>query len=188
MLCWEANIQSVNREIPRILWKPKVCYRVHKSPPLFPTLRQMHPVHNLPPYFPDINCNIIFPSTSMSSKWSLPFRFSNQNIACISHLSHPCYIPCPFHPPWAYHPNNTWCSIQVMKLFICSLLQSLTPSLLLGPYSPQHPVIKHPQYMCERPYKTTGKIMVLCLNLFVFREETGRQKTPNRMVSSIPRN
>jgi len=37
------------------------------------------------------------------------------------------------------------------------------------------------------PYETTGKVMVfLYFNLYVFREETGRQETLKRMVASIP--
>jgi len=38
-----------------------------------------------PPHFPKIHCNI-FPSTTMSSKWSLPCTFSNQNR---DHVSNP---------------------------------------------------------------------------------------------------
>jgi len=45
-------------------------------------------VHILPSYFPK-NSNIIFPSTSKSSKCSFSFWFYNQNIVCISHHSHP---------------------------------------------------------------------------------------------------
>jgi len=37
------------------------------------------------------------------------------------------------------------------------------------------------RYQVSHPYKTTCKI-----NLFVFREETGRQKILNRMVASLP--
>jgi hypothetical protein len=41
-----------------------------------------------------------------SSKWCLSFWFSNQNNVCISHLSHPCYMPHPSHSPWFDDLNN----------------------------------------------------------------------------------
>jgi hypothetical protein len=47
---WEASGHSAGQEIPRLLWVPKVRYRVY---------------------------NIIFPSTPRSSEWSPTLMFSD---------------------------------------------------------------------------------------------------------------
>jgi hypothetical protein len=88
-----------NQEIHRLLRNMKVHYSVHKTPPLVSMPSQMNPVHTFPPNFPTSHSNIILPSTTRSSEWSLPFRFSNQSTVCISHLSHACYMPLPSHNP-----------------------------------------------------------------------------------------
>jgi hypothetical protein len=72
-----------------------------------------------------------FPSASRSSEWFLPFRFCNQNSACISHLFHACYMPRPSHPPWLDHPNN-------MKFLIMQCSPTSRHWLLVNfPWTPQ---------------------------------------------------
>jgi len=51
---WEANSHLASQEIPRLLWNPKIHYRVHEGQPLVPTLSQVNPVHIFLPYFPKI--------------------------------------------------------------------------------------------------------------------------------------
>jgi hypothetical protein len=91
---------------------------------------------------------------SRSSKWSLLFRLSNQNILCISCISHVCHMRRPSNSSWFDHPNNIWWNVQVMKLLI---MQSSAASRHLLPLRakciPGHPVPRHPQ--CVLPLVQT---------------------------------
>jgi hypothetical protein len=181
---WEAGSHSPSQEIPRLLWNPKVHYRIHKNPQLVHILSHMNPVHTIPPYFPEIHSNIILLSTSRSSEWFLPFRFSDQNFVSISHLSHSWYMPYPSHPPWFDHPNNIW-SVEVMKLLTvqCLAVSLLGLNVLLST------LFSYTFTLCSSLRRETNihtytkQQVKLYLNLYIFKWENGGQKPLNGMVS-----
>jgi len=122
----------------------------HLSLPYTGSTQYMPPSH-----FLKVHPNIIFPSTPESSKSSLSLRFPNQNLVFTSPLPHTCYMPRSSHSSRFDYPNNIWWGILLSKLLIMHfslLINHLIP--LKVKYSPQHPILKHPQPtflpQCER--------------------------------------
>jgi hypothetical protein len=59
----------------------------------------MNLVHIIKHYFPKTHSNIILPYTHTCSELSF-FQVFQPKFLCISHLSHPCYMPLPSNTPW----------------------------------------------------------------------------------------
>jgi hypothetical protein len=89
---WETNRSSASQEIPRILWNPKVHYRIYKSPPPVPILSQLNPVH-APSHFSKIHFNIISSLRLGLPNGLLPSGLPTKNPVCTFPFSHTCYMP-----------------------------------------------------------------------------------------------
>jgi hypothetical protein len=81
---WENNSHSDSQGIIPLLCNSKVHYDVQNDPSPVSNLRHNESSPQLPILF--------LSSMPRSFKWSLPFRFSDQNFACIFHLSYACYV------------------------------------------------------------------------------------------------
>jgi len=69
------------------------------------------------------------PTTPISSKWLLSFRFLNQNCVCFS-----CFhMPSPSEISWIDHLNNIWAAVKIMK---CLIIQFSPVSCYLLPLRP----------------------------------------------------
>jgi hypothetical protein len=86
---WEINSYSARQEIPRLLWKSKFHYLVHKNPLLVPILSEMNPVLIVTPYCFKIHLSSIYDYVSQLVSLLKVFRLK----FCIQFwYFHACYM------------------------------------------------------------------------------------------------
>ena len=108
---WEATRSSAGQEIRRILWNPKVHYRIHKRPQPAPILSQINTdcasikiPEDLSQYYPLIYTYFFQVIISITSL--------HQNPVYISPVPYTCHIPCPSHCNWYDLPNIIGWGVQ----------------------------------------------------------------------------
>jgi hypothetical protein len=86
-------------------------------------------------------------------------------------------MPLPSHPPWFNRPNSTWWSVQVVKLVFMQLFAASSPRppstfplSILFPNTLNLCSSLSVRDQVSHSYKTTYKIIVLCILMFKFLE------------------
>jgi len=157
------------------MWNPR--QNIHKRLPPVPILSQLDPVHIAKSHFLKIHLNIIFPSMPRPSTWSLSFRFPRRNPVYASLLPHTRYMPD--HLILLTFITRTVLGevYRSLSSSLCIFLHSLVTSFFLGPNILLNTLFSNTLSLrsslnvsdqVSHLYKTTGKIIVLCILIFKF--------------------
>jgi hypothetical protein len=151
----EADRFSASQEIPRIFGTRRVHYSSHNCPPPVTILSQLDPVHT--PHLTSwrIHLNIILPSRLDLPSGIIPSAFTTKTL--YTPLHSPIRTTLYAHLILFDFITRTILGEQYKSLSssLCSFLHSRHLVRLKPKYSPQHPILKHPQSsflpQCMRP-------------------------------------
>ena len=129
----ESNWFSASQETPRILWYPKVHYRIHMFLLPVPILSQLDPVHTPTSHYLKIHPNIIIPSMPGFPSWSLNLRCLHKN--SVYTVTLPISATCPSHLVFLALITRIIFGEEYRSLnsSLCSFLHSSVTSSLLDP-------------------------------------------------------
>jgi hypothetical protein len=119
-----------------------------------------------------------------SAKYSFSFRPPHQYLVCISLIPNMCHHLRP-SPGSNHHPDNIRRRVLVMKLFfmqfspVSCFFFPFRKKYLSSPYSRTSSDCKtslNDRNQVSHPYKTTAKIMFLCILIFISVDSKWEQK------------
>jgi hypothetical protein len=152
----------------------------------------MNPVHILTTYFFKSHFNNILTSTFNSSKWTFPFSFPTKifNIYVIYHIRTTCFAPLSildlttliiFGEGWTLWNSllQTYSSVHHLVTYAVLGSEILLSTLFSNIFNPC-PLISETKF-----HNHMKQDVQLYFNLYVTRQEAGRQKILNWMLASI---
>jgi hypothetical protein len=142
---WEAASCAATQELPNILWNPKLHHVFTRALHLFRSWARS--IQSIPPHPISLESTLILSTHLRFHRPSVSFLLAFPPISYMHSSSpHSCYLPRPSHPLWSDHSDYTWRTVKFMMLLIVQFSPPFRHFIsLLSTYSPQHPVLKHPQ-------------------------------------------